>query len=207
MTPVLLLSYEFPPEGRGIGEHVRRLALAVSDLDPDLSVHVIANRHRSLSGYSKEDGINLHAISSWIDGNNFLNWGMVLNSEFVREATSLHHTSGITILHAHDWMTVPAAVTMKIAHQIPFVLTIHSTEKKRCNGLHSEYSMAIDSIEDKGIREASFVIVNDEETRNELLHDFGAAKEKVESILPYSKNWAVRTASIYNRVSFGVSAR
>lgn len=200
------LSYEYPPKGKGIGEHVRRLAIVLSKLNLDLKVHVIANDDRTLAGDSTDDGVSLHRISSLIDGNNFLNWALVLNSEFVRVATALNGISRITILHAHDWMTVPAAVTMKLTHAIPFVLTIHSTEKRRCNNIQSEYSQAIESIEDQGILESDAVVVNDEETQKEILDVFGAAIGKVAVVKPSAPDWAIRIASIYRRVSFGVKA-
>lgn len=184
-----------------MGEHVRRLAIALSKLSPELSVNVIANGDRTAMGDSRDGDITLHRISSLIDGNNFLNWALVLNSEFVRVVTDLNRISRISVLHAHDWMTVPAAVTMKIAHEIPFVLTIHSTERRRCNGIHSEYSQAIECIEDQGIHEAEAVVVNDEETKEEVLDIFGAVREKVETVKPSSPDWAIRIASIYGRVS------
>lgn len=203
LTPAILTN-EYPPTGMGIGGHVHRLASELSQLGAELAVHVIANSDRYSSGFAKEAGVNVHRVTSWIDGNNFLNWTLALNSEYVREMTALNASTPITILHAHDWMTVPAAVILKNVHQIPYVVTIHSTEKKRCNGIHSEYSQAIDSIEEQGIRQASMIIVNDEETQSELLQDFGATNEKVELIRPSERDWAPRIVSVYKRASSGV---
>ena len=200
LVPVLL-SHEYPPQEGGIGDHVGRLAGAFGSVRHDLTVHVIANSDPATSGFKKESGVNVHRISSWIAGNNFLHWALVMNTELVREINNLGRSSAIGVLHAHDWITVPAAVTMKIAHRIPFVLTLHSTESRRCNGIHTEYSRAIQSVEDEGLREASRIIVNDEAVRNAIMKEFGTLPDKIETVPPDSNNWAREISSIYESVS------
>lgn len=199
MTPVIL-SHEYHPSGKGgISQHVRNLANSIAATNPWFSVHVITN-DTNLRGESRENEATIHRVSAWIDGNNFLNWALVMNAELIREASVLNRNSGISLLHAHDWMTVPAALTLKLAHGLPFALTVHSTENSRCAGIRSEYSHAIESIEDQGVHEAAFVIVNDEATRQEILRDFGIVSRKVKVVEPFGRSWAEEISWIYETI-------
>ncbi len=201
----VILCHEYPPSGGGgIAEHVSRLAKSLGATNTGISVHVITNDPQ-MRGQYREGLTTVHRISSWISGNNFLNWALVLNAEFVREVSSLNRSYRVGLLHVHDWMSIPAAITTKIAHGIPFVVTIHSTERRRCGGIHNEYSQAIESLEEQGIRESARVITNDEETREELIAEFGTTAVKIKTVPPEGQEWAREISSLYYGVVGEVS--
>lgn len=200
MTPVIL-SHEYPADGGGgIAAHVRGLARALCQTSPSPTVHVIGSDPHS-RGYVIEDGVGVHRIGSLIAGNNMLNWALAVNAEFVREAAVIDRTLGIGVLHAHDWITVPAAVAVKSARKVPFVLTLHSTEGQRCGGIRSDYSRAISSIEAQGVQAAGRVIVNSEDTKREVVETLHTPPQRVETIEPYRGGWAERVWAVYRAVS------
>lgn len=84
------------------------------------------------------------------------------------------------LVHAHDWMTYPAASMLKRKLKTPFVAHIHSTEFDRVpngqgNGFiaHTEY---------EGLQDADRVIAVSEFTKNILIEKYHIDPEKIDVI-------------------------
>jgi len=80
------------------------------------------------------------------------------------------------LIHAHDWMTFPAAIRAKRATGKPLVIHVHSVEYDR-SGDHVNQS--IFDIEKIGMQEADHVIAVSHYTRNLILYQYGIAPDKV----------------------------
>ena len=94
-------------------------------------------------------------------------------------AVELAQKEHFDIVHAHDWMTYPAAVAVAGISGKPLVVHIHSTEFDR-SGEH--VNQMIYDIERKGMEQADKVIAVSNFTRNIIINRYGISGEKVEVV-------------------------
>ncbi len=80
------------------------------------------------------------------------------------------------IIHAHDWMTFPAAIEAKKISKKPLVIHIHATEFDRTGGHPNQY---VYDIERRGMHEADAVFCVSNFTRNLVLEHYGIDPAKV----------------------------
>jgi glycogen(starch) synthase len=96
------------------------------------------------------------------------------------------------IIHAHDWMTYPAAIAVAAITGRPLVVQVHSTEFDRSGENVNQF---IYDIERKGMHAADRVIAVSHLTRNIIISRYGVPGEKVEVVYNgverngYSANW------------------
>jgi glycosyltransferase involved in cell wall biosynthesis len=83
------------------------------------------------------------------------------------------------IIHAHDWMTYPAAIAVAAVSGKPLVVHVHSTEFDR-SGEH--VNQVIYDIERQGMERADKVIAVSHFTRNIIIGRYGISDEKVEVV-------------------------
>ncbi len=80
------------------------------------------------------------------------------------------HIGPFDVIHAHDWLTVPALVLVKEGRGRKTILTIHSTEYGRCgNNFFGGNSERIRHIEWLGTYHADQVILVSKTLKNELM--------------------------------------
>jgi glycosyltransferase involved in cell wall biosynthesis len=85
-----------------------------------------------------------------------------------------------SLLHAHDWSTIPAALKAREALGLPFVLSLHSTEHERHRGGDlSGDAAAICAWEQRGVEVAELVVVPHSSTRQQVISLYGADPERV----------------------------
>jgi len=94
-------------------------------------------------------------------------------------AAQLAQSEEFDIVHAHDWMTYPAAVAVAAISGKPLVVHVHSTEFDR-SGEH--VNQMIYDIERKGMEQANKVIAVSHFTRNILISRYGISAEKIEVV-------------------------
>lgn len=88
----------------------------------------------------------------------------------------LRHVPEIDVIHAHDWLTLPAAGRAKRVTQRPLAVHMHSTEIERAGGrAHPE----IVAIERDGLASADAVVAVSEATRRVLVSHYGVSPAKV----------------------------
>lgn len=81
------------------------------------------------------------------------------------------------VVHAHDWVTFPAAVSLGASSGKPVILHIHSTEYDRAVG---RGDARIHRIEELGLRAADRVIAVSKRTRRQLIRNYrGIDGEKI----------------------------
>lgn len=84
------------------------------------------------------------------------------------------------VIHAHDWMAFPAAMSLAEATKKPFIAHVHSTELDRIpNGYGSNYIM---STEYEGMMAATRVIAVSYYTKQLLVHKYGIDPAKIDVV-------------------------
>jgi len=83
------------------------------------------------------------------------------------------------IIHAHDWMTYPAAIVIAAMSQKPLVAHVHSTEFDR-SGEH--VNQTVYDIEREGMHRADKVVAVSHFTRNVIIGRYGVSGDKVEVV-------------------------
>ena len=84
------------------------------------------------------------------------------------------------IIHAHDWMTFPAAMEIARLAKKPFIATIHSTEYDR--GAFISLNSYIMEIEKAGLHRANKVITVSKRMKNYLVQLYGIPESKISVI-------------------------
>ncbi len=84
------------------------------------------------------------------------------------------------VIHAHDWITVPAALELRRITGKPLVLTIHSMESDRSAGFMPQQWIA--DIERRGVHGADLVIAVSRYTKDALTQQYGVDPAKVVAI-------------------------
>lgn len=85
------------------------------------------------------------------------------------------------LIHAHDWLTVPAAIAVREVKDIPMVLHIHSTEYDRAANGHRG-SDTVHAIESAGLAAADTVIAVSYRTRDQLEKKYGVPAKKIQVV-------------------------
>jgi len=135
-----MLSWEFPPRSTGgIAAHVAGLGSALASAGHDVVVLTVADRPAELGAKPPE---RVRVVRTLVD----LPW--LPPSEAVTRIASANHAvtkagSRLVgdldgwepdIVHAHDWQLGWAADSLAARYDVPFVLTMHGTERVRHGG-------------------------------------------------------------------------
>nr|MBP7768806.1 glycosyltransferase family 4 protein [Candidatus Woesebacteria bacterium] len=92
----------------------------------------------------------------------------------------IEHYVQTDVIHAHDWMSFPAAMKLSQTIRKPFVAHIHSTELDRIpSGTGSEYIM---QTEYEGMVHATRVIAVSYYTKRLLVEKYGIAADKIDVV-------------------------
>lgn len=100
-------------------------------------------------------------------------------ADSILDAIKQEHVGG-DIIHAHDWMTYPAAQQLKQQMNKPFVAHVHSTEYDRVpTGNGNEF---ITHTEQIGFQEADRIIAVSEFTKEVLIEKYGIDGDKIDVV-------------------------
>lgn len=94
-----------------------------------------------------------------------------------RAARAIAREEAFDLIHAHDWLTIPAALEAKRASGKPLVLHIHATEFDRSGG--SGAHEAVYAIEKAGMEAADAVVVVSNYTKNIVETRYGIPSHKI----------------------------
>ena len=110
------------------------------------------------------------------------------------------------VIHAHDWMSLKAVMSLKANTRLPVVLHVHSTEYDRA-GLHG--NQRIQALEHMGFTAADRLVAVSHLTRRVLVEHYHVSPEKIDVVynasnLAHSKNTLRGTGlSLDNNASHG----
>lgn len=110
-------------------------------------------------------------------------YGHDLHSEvhrFAHKASLIAKENDFDVIHAHDWMTYPAALAVKHATGKPLVVHIHATDYDRsggngCNGY-------IYDIEREGFMQADKILAVSNFTKSRVVNHYGIDPGKVDVV-------------------------
>ncbi|MBF0105611.1 MAG: glycosyltransferase family 4 protein [Deltaproteobacteria bacterium] len=88
----------------------------------------------------------------------------------------LARNEAFDVIHAHDWMTFPAAVEAKKISGKPLICHVHATEFDR-TGDNPNHEIA--RIEKYGLEEADRIIAVSQRTKDALIHKYGIDEKKI----------------------------
>ena len=205
---ILILTWEYPPKRLGnVSDHVCTLAHELVKRKHEVEVMVLDDWR---PGFEDIYGVHVHRVSNPIKTHpmaSVLTYAMTASVQMEAEASNIvyfykRHQKSIDLIHAHEWLTISSAISLKHAFDIPFVLTLHSIEGHRSHNHFSPLSIAIKEIEDTGIWESNRVITNTEWLKNEVLRYYGEGhRKKIDVVWPVGKGWVDEVFSVYQRVS------
>ncbi|HLF55102.1 MAG TPA: glycosyltransferase family 4 protein [Candidatus Nanoarchaeia archaeon] len=92
------------------------------------------------------------------------------------------------IIHAHDWMTYPAAINAKKASKKPLVVHLHATESDRTGG---NPDPRISHIEWLGLKAADKIITNSNYSKKNLIKQYKIKPSKIDVV-----HWGIEDVKI-----------
>lgn len=95
---------------------------------------------------------------------------------FADMATAWSKAKPHQVIHAHDWMTYPAAIKARKVSGRPFVAHIHATEYDRTGG---SVNPQIAELEYQGLNKADTVIAVSEYTKKMVSHYYSVPEKKI----------------------------
>jgi len=113
---------------------------------------------------------------------------------YARLAVELAEHETFDVIHAHDWMTYPAALAVAAATGKPLVVHVHSTEFDRAG---ENINQQVYEIERTGMHGAARVVCVSYLTRNIVTARYGVDPAKCEVVynavtLPEGSNWEMQ---------------
>lgn len=107
---------------------------------------------------------------------------------YARQVLAEARSIPFDVIHAHDWMSLPAAMELRDAFNKPVVAHVHSTELERAG---SAADPRIVEIERTHLASADAVIAVSHLTRNILIRNYGVDPQKISvvySALPHDQD-------------------
>ena len=193
MNHVLMLSKQIK-DGEPVSEYVKSLASYL--INQGIEVSIVSFDDGSY--FSIDDEINVYRFPLHFEGSNIFNWSMMMNNEIKGHVIDNIDVESIDVIHANDWTTAPAGISLSQHLERPLFFTAHSTEQER--GFGTEQSQVISELEWQAIYESSQVFVNNQDTKNSLIFDLDAPEEKVDVISPLEEGWESRVLKTYREL-------
>ncbi len=203
---ILILTWEYPPKHLGtVSDHVSTLAHEAVKRGHEVEIVVVDDLH---PGFEDVFGAHVHRVANPIKTHPMAS---ILTSAITASIAIEHEASNIVyfynqlgqrvdLVHAHEWLTIPSAVSLRHAFGIPFVLTLHSVEGHRCHDHFGPKNIAIKEIEDSGLWESARVLANTEWLKNEVLKYYGSGHgQKIDVVWPIGQKWVDEVLDTYQK--------
>ena len=200
------LTWEFPPRVvGGIARHCEGLAKAL--VQQNHEVHLFTLDFPGSPNYEEMDGVKVYRASTELGHPNFLTWVLLFNHFLAKRMADVSQSVDFDVIHVHDWLAAFSGISFKHYVKKPMVLTVHSTEVGRAQGLHSPDSFSINGIEWWATYEADRVIVCSQSMKNEICGHFNLPLDKVDvipnAIDPTKYQTSVDRGSVRQRYEVG----
>lgn len=98
---------------------------------------------------------------------------------YAEQASQIASVENFDVIHAHDWMTYPAAIAAAEENRKPAIVHVHSTEFDR-SGEH--VNQVIYDIEREGMHKAQKIIAVSNYTKNIVVNRYSVPAEKIEVV-------------------------
>jgi glycogen synthase len=146
---VMMLSWEFPPRViGGISPHIYFLSKSL--VKQGVKVYVITCDFPDAPEHEVINGVEVYRVDSYKNpAPDFATWVYLMNLNMQKETAALTRKLGneIDVFHAHDWLVANAGIGLKHVFRKPLLVTMHSTEIGRRDGLHNNTEKMIHETE------------------------------------------------------------
>ncbi len=144
---VVHLSWEYPPRiVGGLSRHVYGLSRALASLG--VEVVVVTLEYPGLPDVEDLGPLRVVRVqSSGYQSPDFPAWVHQFNLRMLEAALREARSSGVDIIHVHDWLSASAGIALKHMLRRPLIATIHSTECGRRSGIHDALQRHIAEVE------------------------------------------------------------
>lgn len=168
VSTVLHLTTEFGDQLiGGLGRHVNDLVQSCKE--ENLTIIVMTISHTGKESYSFNDGIHIFRMIPWQEDSASLpDYFRNLNFRFTQFILQDLHIQ-FDLVHVHDWFFATTACQIKKMLGIPFVSTIHSTERERKQFNNGKVIPQIIEYEDQLLQYSDHIIVCSEYMKDILL--------------------------------------
>lgn len=178
---VMMLSWEYPPRViGGISPHIYFLSKHLAK--QDVKVYVITCDFPGAPAHEVVDGVEIYRVDSYKNPSpDFATWVYLMNMNMQKEAATLMRTISkkVDVIHAHDWLVANAGIGLKHIFRKPLLVTMHSTEMGRRDGLHTTAERMIHETEAWLNYEAWKVICCSEYMISHVRYVFGLPNDKL----------------------------
>jgi glycogen(starch) synthase len=135
----MMLSWEYPPRViGGISPHIYFLSKHLAQ--QDVKVYVVTCDFPGAPSHEVIDGVEVYRIDSYKNPSpDFATWVYLMNMNMQKETAALTRkiADKVDVFHAHDWLVANAGIGLKHVFRKPLLVTMHSTEMGRRDGLHT----------------------------------------------------------------------
>jgi glycogen synthase len=146
---VMMFSWEFPPRIiGGISPHVYFLSKSLAK--NGVKVHVVTCDFPGAPTHETIDGVEVYRIDSYKNPSpDFATWVYLMNLNMQKETAAIAAKlpEPIDVFHAHDWLVATTGIGLKHVFRKPLLVTVHSTEIGRREGLHTSTERMIHETE------------------------------------------------------------
>jgi glycogen(starch) synthase len=146
---VMMLSWEFPPRViGGISPHVNFLSKSLAK--QGVNVYVVTCDFPGAPSHEVIDDVEVYRIDSYKNpAPDFATWVYLMNMNMQKETAAIARkiADKIDVFHSHDWLVANAGIGLKHVFRKPLLVTIHSTEIGRRDGLHTNTEKMIHETE------------------------------------------------------------
>ncbi|WP_144476233.1 glycosyltransferase family 4 protein [Cytobacillus oceanisediminis] len=179
---ILMLTWEYPPQIiGGLARHVHALATELAAVHQQ--IHVVTSKQSFQSDYARDGRVHIHRVAPLnAQDPDFLSWIGGFNLAVIEEGLKLAKHVQFDLVHAHDWMTGPAAEFISKKLGIPLIATIHGTEYGRNKGIFSDLQQFIFKKENELCHQADEVIVCSDYMEDEVNTLFKVSKDRINVI-------------------------
>jgi glycosyltransferase involved in cell wall biosynthesis len=136
---VMFLTWEFPPRIiGGISPHVFYLSKSLAK--NGVKVHVVTCDFPGAPAHETLDGVEVYRVDSYKNPSpDFATWVYLMNLNLQKEAAAIAAKleEKVDVFHAHDWLVATAGIGLKHVFRKPLLVTMHSTEIGRRDGIHT----------------------------------------------------------------------
>ena len=147
----------------------------------DCKVDVVTWNERLTGTEERKEGFRVHRVTNPVRTHvNIVTWALTLNTEFERVAADIIHETDdqAKLVHASEWICVPAAVQLKKTLHTPYLLSLYSTELER--SIHGgTLSGAITYLEKSGSLQAAKIIVDSNTRASVVQKSYGVPADRL----------------------------
>ena len=177
----MMFTWEFPPRViGGISPHVHFLSKSLAK--EDVKVYVVTCDFPGAPAHEVIEGVEVYRIDSYKNpAPDFATWVYLMNLNMQKEAAAIVNKLGnkIDVFHAHDWLVATAGIGLKHVFRKPLLVTMHSTEIGRRDGLHTNTERMIHETEAWLTYEAWKVICCSDYMVSHVRWAFGLPEDKL----------------------------